>query len=274
MLLLDLTLSTPAENLACDEALLDMFEERGGEGLLRFWEPTNYFVVVGYANHVEKEVDVAACEAEGIPILRRCSGGGTVLQGPGCLNYSLVLKIEEHGPLAGITSANRFIMERNREAVEAEVRGRKSEDGHQRAEGGIEIRGYTDLALDRVRERPAEPMLGASISQPSTLSTSLKFSGNAQRRKKNFLLFHGTFLLNFDIALIDKFLRMPSKEPDYRKGRSHTDFLTNLDLPVAAVKGALRKAWHAESKLEAVPHDAIVLLARDKYVTKEWNFKF
>ena len=49
MTFLDLTLPTPAENLAGDEALLDWFEENGGDGVLRFWEPANYFVVVGYA---------------------------------------------------------------------------------------------------------------------------------------------------------------------------------------------------------------------------------
>ncbi len=252
MTFLDLTLQTPAENLACDEALLDFFEGHGGDGLLRFWEPVDYFVVVGYGNHVDTEVNVAACEAEGIPILRRCSGGGTVLQGPGCLNYSVVLKIEEDGPLESITSANRFIMERNREAVEGEGR-------MQKAEGRIEVCGHTDLAL---------------VTRHSPLVTSLKFSGNAQRRKKHFLLFHGTFLLNFDIALIDTFLRMPSKEPDYRKGRSHKDFLTNLELPADAIKKALYRAWGAKAPLEVVPHDAIALLARDKYVTKGWNFKF
>jgi lipoate-protein ligase A len=244
MTLLDLTFSTPAENLAGDEALLDAFEESGGDGLLRFWEPDNYFAVVGYGNHVATEVNVPACEAAGIPILRRCSGGGTVLQGPGCLNYSLIRKIEENGPLASITAANRFIMERNREAVETEARSRKPE-------ARVEIRGCTDLALD-----------------------SVKFSGNAQRRKKHFLLFHGTFLLNFDLALIDKFLRMPSKEPDYRQGRSHKNFLTNLDLPSETVKKALRDAWGAAKPLEVVPRDAIALLARDKYVTTGWNFKF
>ena len=34
---LDLTLPSPAENLACDEALLDWCEENGGEEILRFW---------------------------------------------------------------------------------------------------------------------------------------------------------------------------------------------------------------------------------------------
>jgi len=277
MQLLDLTFKTPAENLACDETLLDFFEEHGGDGVLRFWEPTHYFAVVGYANHVQTEVDVPACAAGEIPILRRCSGGGTVLQGPGCLNYSLVLKIEEHGPLASITSANKFIMGRTREAVEKLLRSSRPVLRSSTAEGGreeapiktsqslvtsaatIEVRGCTDLAL---------------VTHHTSLVTSLKFSGNAQRRKKNFLLFHGTFLLNFDIPLIGRFLRMPSKEPDYRQSRSHTDFLTNLILPSEVVKKAMQEAWGAGERMEVVPHDAIALLARDKYVTKEWNFKF
>jgi lipoate---protein ligase len=232
--------------------LLDWCEEKGGDGVLRFWASDNYFVVVGYGNRVATEVNVAACDADRIPILRRCSGGGTVLQGPGCLNYSLVLKVEENGPLTSITAANRFIMELTREAIEKECR-------RQKEECRIEVRGCTDLAL---------------APRPSTLDPTLKFSGNAQRRKKHYLLFHGTFLLNFHLALIDKFLRMPSKEPDYRAGRSHKNFLTNLDLPAAAVKSALSKAWGATRPLEVIPHDAIASLARDKYVTSGWNFKF
>jgi len=211
-----------------------------------------HFSVVADWFQVATEVNVAACEADKIPILRRCSGGGTVLQGPGCLNYSLILKIEENGLLASITAANRFIMERNREAIQGECR-------MQNAECRIEIRGCTDLAL---------------VTRHSSLVTALKFSGNAQRRKKQFLLFHGTYLLNFDLPLIDKFLRMPSKEPDYREGRAHKAFLTNLDLRAEAVKRALREAWGAMEPLEVIPSDAIASLARDKYVTKEWNFKF
>jgi lipoate-protein ligase A len=266
MQLLDLTFKTPAENLAGDEALLDFFEEHGGDGVLRFWEPSHYFAVVGYGNHVQTEVDVPACEAGGIPILRRCSGGGTVLQGPGCLNYSLVMKIEEHGPLASITGANRFIMERTRGAVEKLLRSSRREEAPIKTSQSlvtsaatIEVRGCTDLAL---------------ITHHSSLVTSLKFSGNAQRRKKNFLLFHGTFLLDFDIPLMGRFLRTPSKEPDYRQSRSHQDFLTNLILPCEVVKKAMQTAWGASKRMEVVPHDAIALLARDKYVTKEWNFKF
>jgi lipoate---protein ligase len=74
--------------------------------------------------------------------------------------------------------------------------------------------------------------------------------------------------------MIEKFLRMPSQEPDYRRGRSHETFLTNLDFPLDAVKTALRAVWNAGEPMKVVPRDAVASLARDKYVTKEWNFKF
>ena len=85
----DLTLPTPEENLACDEVLLDICEAGRLEGVLRFWEPAQHFVVLGYANRAAREANLEFCRSAGIRVLRRCSGGGAVLQGPGCLNYSL-----------------------------------------------------------------------------------------------------------------------------------------------------------------------------------------
>ena len=105
---LDLTLPTPEENLACDEALLDGCDDGDGPEVLRFWEPQKHFVVVGYSNRVESEVNVAACSELGIPILRRCSGGGTVLQGPGCLDYSLILRIDSN-PAVQPCGAGNFV---------------------------------------------------------------------------------------------------------------------------------------------------------------------
>ena len=122
MKLLDLTLPSPAENLACDEALLDTAEAGTDDEVLRFWEPLELFVAVGYANKVAAEVNAAACVARGIPVLRRCSGGGPVVQGPGCLNYTLVLRIAADGPLHNIGVANQFIMRQNRAAIESAIR--------------------------------------------------------------------------------------------------------------------------------------------------------
>jgi lipoate-protein ligase A len=240
MKLLDLTLASAAENLACDEAFLDECEEGPGNEVLRFWEPPEHFVVVGYANQARVEVNLAACEKKGIPIYRRCSGGGAVLEGSGCLNYTLVFKITEDGPFHSITSANRFIMERNRAAIQS-----LSPDTE------VAIRGHTDLCLG-----------------------NLKFSGNSQRRRKHSLLFHGTFLLRFDLALVGEFLRTPSKQPDYRGNRAHAEFLKNLNLPPEKVKAALQKAWNANLRVESPPLEKAAALARDKYATPKWNQKF
>jgi lipoate---protein ligase len=243
---LDLTLPSPAENLACEEALLDACDENGGEEVLRFWETPETFAVVGYANKVATEVNVTACVAKGIPIFRRCSGGGTFLQGRGFLNYALVLRITEDGPCRAITSANQFIMEKNRAAIEALFL--KSEIGNRKSE--ILASGHTDLALN-----------------------GRKFSGNSQRRKKSFLLFHGTFLLNFDLAVVSEYLRMPSLQPDYRTSRSHDDFLTNLNLAAGQVKAALKKAWGATEESWDYPKLETQKLATQKYSTDEWNLK-
>jgi lipoate-protein ligase A len=236
---LDLTLDRPEENLACDEALLDACERGSWNEVLRFWESPVPFVVVGYANSVAREVNMARCQALNIPILRRCTGGGAVVQGPGCLNYSLVLRVNPIGPLQNIPAANRHIMDRNRAAVS------------QVMEKPVAVNGFTDLTID-----------------------GIKFSGNSQRRRRNALLFHGSFLLHFDLDLISDLLPPPSKEPDYRKGRAHRDFLTNLGVPAEVIKDALRDVWNARTAVQEIPFQSITDLARERYATDAWNFRF
>jgi lipoate-protein ligase A len=238
---LDCTLPTPAQNVAADEALLDWCEARPDAEVLRCWEAALPFVVVGYANDAAREVNMAACEARGVPILRRCSGGGTVLQGPGCLNYTLVLRITGHGPTRNVAAANRFIMERNCAALQSVLRNPKS---------AMRVQGFTDLALDGV-----------------------KFSGNAQRRKRRCLLFHGTILLGLDLALVDELLQMPSRQPDYRQNRSHREFIRNLSVDRESVKHALRGAWQAGEDFGPLPLEAIATLVREKYGRREWNLR-
>jgi lipoate---protein ligase len=237
--LCDVTLATPEENLACDEALLDLCEAVQADELLRFWEPQEYFVVLGYANKAEREVNLGFCRAKGIPVLRRCTGGGTVLQGPGVLNYTLVLRFDTAGPLHSISATNDFILTRHQTAL-APLIGT-----------GVQRQGQTDLAVG-----------------------GLKFSGNAQRRHRRFLIFHGAFLLNLDFDLVEQALPLPSREPDYRAGRSHADFLLNLKLPAATLKSVLCEAWQADGAFGELPFSRIDSLVREKYADNDWNFKF
>jgi lipoate---protein ligase len=236
---IDLTLPSPAENLAFDEALLDLCDEGVGGEVLRFWESPQYFVVLGYGNHAATEVHLERCKTAGIPVLRRVTGGGTVLQGPGCLNYGLVLRIEQSSPLATITGANRVIMEKQKVAMQTLV------------EGMVEIEGYTDLAVG-----------------------GLKFSGNAQRRKRRALIFHGSILLKFDLLRIEECLKMPSKQPCYRRNRSHGEFLAKLELDSKSVKQAIQREWDATEELKEVPVERIKVLSGGKYSSEEWNLKF
>ena len=254
---LDLTWAIPAENLACDEALLDWCDAGDGPEVLRFWESRRHFVVVGYSNRIEREVNVKACKELGIPILRRCSGGGAVLQGPGCLNYSLILRMNSDSALQTVTGTNRFVMERNRAALNALLtRSSRREEAltpnsqPSTFNSQLSVRGHTDLAIE-----------------------DRKFSGNAQRRKRRAVLFHGAFLLNFDLTLVSRLLPLPSKQPDYRQGRSHAGFLANLNVPAHAVKMALLQSWKAIEELKGFPMEQIEQLAETKYSAEAWNLR-
>jgi lipoate-protein ligase A len=240
---LDLTLPSPSENLAFDEALLDFAESSGNLECLRFWESSSHFVVLGYANHVGTEVNQAACERLHIPILRRCSGGGPVLQGPGVLNYTLILGTAGHNPVATVTSANQFIMQRNADALSLQL-GQT-----------VEVQGHTDLTIG-----------------------SRKFSGNAQRRKRTHLLFHGALLLNLDMELLDQVLPLPSLQPGYRQNRSHREFLLQLGVLSHPVKQALRNAWSADHMLDLDRQwpnwrEDVRLRVAEKYSRAEWNLR-
>jgi lipoate-protein ligase A len=247
MYLLDLTLNSPAENLALDEALLDWAEapgsdhargEEGGE-VLRLWEPAEPFVVLGRASRAEQEVDRAACQRLGIPVLRRASGGAAVVVGPGCLMYAVVLSYDLWPQLRMLDAAHHFVLTRVAEAV-SQIADR------------VTPAGTSDLVLGH-----APPQ---------------KFSGNSLRCKRTHFLYHGTLLYDFDIRLIEACLVMPPRQPDYRGGRSHTRFLANLPASGADLRAALAGAWQASMPLASWPREQTASLARSRYACDEWTW--
>lgn len=207
MRLLNFTAPDPIENLAIDEALLVEREQRPELGeILRFWELPVHAVILGSGGAAREDVDLEACQRDGITVARRSSGGGTVLLGPGCLLYSLVLDMEANPALAGITTSYDFIM-----GVMAGAFG-----------SGAGMEGSSDLAI-----------------------AGLKFSGNAQQRKRRFLLHHGTVLVDFDLSLIPRYLRAPARQPEYRAGRDHASFIRNLGGTLEAARRRIGMAWGA-----------------------------
>ena len=215
---LDLTLPTGEENLALDEALLEEAEAADGRlQTLRIWEPLQPMVVLGRSSRIAAEVRQAECRALGVPILRRASGGAAIVTGPGCLMYSLVLDYRERPALRAVNHAHRFVLG----TIEAALRLLLP---------GVASRGISDLAIGEA-----------------------KFSGNSMRCKLNHFLYHGTILYDFPLELIERCLTVPPRQPAYRQGRAHRDFVTNLPLSRQQIRDVLRTAWNALEPCEDWP---------------------
>jgi lipoate---protein ligase len=229
---LGLTLPTLAENLALDEALLLRAEGEAGAGALRVWEWPEPAVVLGAGCSLAADVDEGACAAEGVPIARRSSGGGTVLLGPGCLLYSVILCYDAAPELAHIASSYCYLLKQLCAALQVP---------------GLAPAGTSDLAIG-----------------------GLKVSGNAQQRKRHHFLHHGSLLYAFDIGGVANYLRAPVRQPAYRQHRAHEDFLTNLPLDRDTLTQRLRRAFAADQPVTDWPADLVRELVQTKYGQADW----
>ena len=238
MQVLELTLPGAATNLALDEALLIEAEESDSpKEVLRLWEPNEPMVVVGSSSRVAVEVDEQRAEQLGIPVYRRPSGGLSIVTGPGCLMYSLVLSYELRPELRSLDYAHQFVLGRIAEAL-----------------------------------RPSVP--GVERSGTSDLTTGMrKFSGNSVRCKRRALLYHGTLLYSFPLELISACLKHPPRQPDYRGGREHNTFVTNLSVTRDELLATLKRAFGAVEIREDWPEEETERLTREKYSRREWNYR-
>lgn len=233
---LDLTLDDPADNLALDEALL-LSAEQGGDEVIRFWRFALPVVILGRGSKIDDEVDVAYCQEQAIRILRRCSGGASIVAGPDCWMYSVVLSLTARPALRNIDLAHEFVIGRLTRAVAT-----------QRPE--IQPQGICDLTLH-----------------------SKKFSGNSLRVARNHLLYHGTILVRANQDLMSHCLRSPPREPEYRKGRAHHDFITEITLNTEQLADALAAQYHAVRIMTDWPRDEMKQLSENKYSSSQWTWR-
>lgn len=236
MHLLDLTLSTAAENIALDEALLEAAEDGQRGETLRLWSPTQPMVVIGRASKIADEVNREYCLRNDIPILRRCSGGASIVAAPGCLMYAVVLNCELRPDLRMIDRAHQFVLERVAAAMNAVAPA-----------GPVKLAGTSDLAVD-----------------------DRKVAGNSLRCKRDWLLYHGTILCEADLALISHCLNTAPRQPEYRNNRSHADFVANFGGDIDRLKSSLVTTWGAEEGI-GWPRERTAALVAEKYAQSEWN---
>ena len=232
--------NSPEEFIALDEVLLARAEKGEISETLRFWESKDHFVVLGRACKMREDCFEEHLPKDGIKIVRRTSGGGTVLQGPGCFNYSAILAYESSADYRNIDSSYRKIL------------------------GAI-----SGLLCEHGLETKVLPLSDITLG-------GRKISGNAQARKRKFFLHHGTFLLGFDLKKISLYLKHPSVEPEYRLRRAHEEFLENLPITRETIKDILVKVFmpYGTRELLGEEEKETEELTKSKYSDPAWNLEF
>jgi lipoate---protein ligase len=237
MRLLHFRSDDPHAHLACSELMLRDAAE-GGESL-RFWSVPEPALIVGVGGRVADEVDLDACRADGVPVLRRCSGGGTVLVGPGCLCYELILSTDARPELQNVRASYAVLI-------------------------GALTAALTDVVGEAVRHEGLSDLAWRGC----------KVGGSAQKRTRGYLLHHGTLLHNMDAALLRRYLRTPPNPPAWRADRTHADFIADLPLTEDALRSAVAAAFNAPVASEpAPPPHALADLLRDRYGNDAWTFR-
>ena len=176
-----------------DEDLLVEVKEQGGIRY-RLWEPLFPIVVLGRSSRYEEEIFGEICAADQIRVIKRLGGGKSVLLSPGMLIVSIALEtIRFRGHLYYAKAINQII-EKTLTCCGV---------------GNITFRGVSDLALGD------QKILGCCLY--------------LTRVRGRWIVFYQASVL-FDpyLKLVSTYLKHPPWEPDYRKGRSHEEFLTTL----------------------------------------------
>ncbi|MBN1758975.1 MAG: lipoate--protein ligase family protein [Chitinispirillaceae bacterium] len=138
------------------------------------------------------EIFTGRCENDGIPIRDRRGGGGTVVLAPG-----MVITIIVDDRPEGVSATGIFNMIHN--CMIGLLQGRGI--------GNVERSGISDLSINERK------ILGSSL-----------YMGT-----RPFLYYYqSSLMVSPDLSLMDRYLRYPPREPQYRRGRSHRDFCTSL----------------------------------------------
>ncbi len=110
-----------------------------------------------------------------------------------------------------------------------------------------------------------------------TLDGRMKFSGNSLRCCRTHLLYHGTLLYDFPLEIVERCLRTPPRQPEYREGRRHGEFVANIKMTRDDLRRAVIDGWSDELDESRTDHLAASVraltlsLTVEKYESEDWN---
>ena len=122
--------------------------------------------------------------------------------------------------------------------------------------------------------RALSSVVSSSAEGTSDLAVDgVKFSGNSQQRKRTHFLHHGTLLCGFDLPRVARYLNSPERQPDYRRDRTHAEFVTNLPVGAEEAKRLLIAEWRPEGEYGPPPLEKVRELVAEKYSRDEWTLR-
>lgn len=243
--ILDLSYSSPFQNLALEEALVQGDLSGDFTPTIRVWVNPSA-AVIGRFQDIKSEVDIEFCEQNGIQIVRRFTGGGAVYHDEGNLNFTIVMPKPESIRLLEFHKNNAYVVQDclNRLGLKSEFIPPNS----------LEISGK-------------------------------KISGAAAGFDRKLSLWHSSILVSTDIAMPTRVLSPSRRYFKTTHVRSRWKPVTTLEaalgkhVPLSEVKTCLLRSFEKlkDSELQPLPlSDAEeqrmrALFAR-KYSIYEWNF--
>jgi len=164
-----------AFNMGLDEAILESVATGAEPPTLRLYAWKPYAVSIGYFQGIRDEVDLERCEALGIDVVRRLTGGGAVFHAQE-LTYSLV-----------------------------------APDSHPLAAGTI-LDSYRSICAGVMNGLDMMGIHADFVPLNDVCAADKKLSGNAQTRKRGCILQHGTIILGLDVDTMFTILKVPNEK--------------------------------------------------------------
>lgn len=251
--LLNTNYNTAPMNMAIDEALL-----ASKAPVLRFyrWKPAA--LSLGYFQSI-KDIDIESCKKHNVDIVRRITGGKTVLHDTE-LTYSFI--IDENKMPKSIVDSYKTI-----------------------SKGILIALKNLGLKPEMKKNILKKPNSAICFNEPSyyeIIVNNKKIVGSAQTRKQGKLLQHGSILIDIDIDKLVSLFNVNNKSETIAKSKERITSINNelnKSVTYEKVAEAMKKGFEENFNtnfindlLNKEERKLAEKLANDKYSTRSWNF--
>jgi lipoate-protein ligase A len=154
------------------------------------WQPDKTYAVLGASNKADTSLNLPEINEDGVEVVQRPSGGEAVLLTPKTLVISFYqVSSDKINPKEYFHFINHIIVR------------------------ALEAQGFTDLSVRGISD--------ICIGEKKILGCSIY-------RYKHGIFYQSVLNVAEDPKLFSRYLKHPQREPDYRLGRNHHEFVTTL----------------------------------------------